>query len=357
MKEQHKYLDSINNETRDYFKILCKEFPDQLFDYIDTPEMQRIGKISISCGTDYSALFNIKYFNSNLEHSVGVALIIWNFTHDKKQALAGLFHDIANPTFKHCIDFLNGDHEKQESIDDRIFEILRGSDRISKLLERDGISFEEVDDYKKYPIADNDTPKLSADRFEYTFGSGMTYCRVWNLDDIKECYDNIIVAKNEDGVDELCFRDVVVCEKYIKIISKLWPRWVDNDNKITMQFWADILKAMIEQGYLETDDLYKISEQDVIDRILNCPNKYISDSFKKFQSATKSYDSKTPVIGKYCVRVKGKRRYINPLVLNDGRAVRIDSVSEQARLVIEKYLNFTTSEYVCFDFDFDLNKK
>ena len=67
--------------------------------------MDRIGKISMSCGTDYSKCFDVKYFYSNLDHSVAVALIIWHFTHDKKQTLAGLFHDIATPVFKHCIDF------------------------------------------------------------------------------------------------------------------------------------------------------------------------------------------------------------------------------------------------------------
>lgn len=35
------------------------------------------------------------------------------------------------------------------------------------LLKRDGISFEEISDYKRYPIADNPRPQLSADRLEY----------------------------------------------------------------------------------------------------------------------------------------------------------------------------------------------
>ena len=102
-----KYYDQLNQEIKEYFKILSSEFPEWLEEYIATSEMQRIGKISMSCGTDYSKFFNVRYWYSNLDHSVGVALIIWNFTHDKKQTLAGLFHDIATPVFKHCIDFLN----------------------------------------------------------------------------------------------------------------------------------------------------------------------------------------------------------------------------------------------------------
>ena len=103
----NKYYKNLNDEVKEYFNILSPEFPSWLLEYINTPEMKRISKISMSCGTDYSSCFNIRYWYSNLDHSVGVALIIWHFTKDKKQTLAGLFHDIATPVFKHCQLFLH----------------------------------------------------------------------------------------------------------------------------------------------------------------------------------------------------------------------------------------------------------
>ena len=50
------------------------------------------------------------------------------------------------------------------------------------LLNRDGIKVEEISDYHIYPIADNDTPKLSADRFEYTFSNGIFLYDAWDLE-------------------------------------------------------------------------------------------------------------------------------------------------------------------------------
>ena len=149
----------------------------------------------MNCGIDYTKVFHIKYWYSNLEHSVGVALIIWHFTKDKKQTLAGLFHDIATPTFKHCIDFMNGDYEQQESTEERTETIIKESKEIRDLLERDKIKIEEVSNYHRYPIADNDTPKLSADRFEYTFSNGLVFRRIWELETIKEIYDNVRILK------------------------------------------------------------------------------------------------------------------------------------------------------------------
>ena len=58
-----------------------------------------------------------------------------------------------------------------------------------------GGKLEDVIDYKIYPLADNDTPKLAADRMEYNFSCGLNFFRVWELDKIKEAYDNIVITK------------------------------------------------------------------------------------------------------------------------------------------------------------------
>lgn len=348
-----KYYESLNEEVKAYFKILSKEFPEWLLEYIDTPEMSRISKISLSCGTDYSKCFNIKYWYSNLDHSVGVALIIWNFTHDKKQTLAGLFHDIATPTFKHCIDFMNGDSEKQESTEERTFDIIRNSKKIMSLLKRDGIKIEEVSDYKIYPIADNKTPKLSADRFEYTFSSGLTFFRVWELDKIKRIYENVIVGKNEDGIDELVFKDQMICEEYIHIISHLWPEWISAKDRTVMQFLADMCKSMTIAGYLTIDDLYNLSEQEVIDRIANCEDSYLAESFKLFQNASDVKRSSILVNDKYCINIKTKTRYVVPLVVKNNQMIRINKLSEQSNCEINNYLEIAKENYYSyFDFDF-----
>ena len=347
------YLDNLNEEVREYFKILSPIFPDWLLEYIETKEMQRIGTINLSCGTCYSKMFPNKYWYSSLDHSVGVALIVWHFTHDKKQTLAGLFHDIATPCFKHCIDFLNGDSETQESTEELTETIIVNSKDIMTLLNRDGIDIKEVADYHIYPIADNDTPRLSADRFEYTFSCGLVQKRIWELDTIKEMYENVSVMKNEDGIDELAFNDSKICEKYIHTISKIWPTWIFDADRAVMQFIADIIKSMNVKGYLSINDLYTLSEEDVLNKIRTCPDEYIRECFEKFEKATSVYGSDTFVENKYCVSVKSKKRYIVPLTKCDNKApCRIDKVAPLVKKDIEDFLNMSYSKYIGFDFDF-----
>ena len=101
-----------------------------LNDYIYTPEMQQLDGINQICGAYWRKENIYEDMYSVLKHSVGVALIIWNFTQNKKQTIAGLLHDISSPAFKHCIDFLNGDAEKQESTEEQTLEVIKNSKEI-----------------------------------------------------------------------------------------------------------------------------------------------------------------------------------------------------------------------------------
>ena len=348
-----KYYNNLDDLRKEYFKVLSPVFPEWLLDYIDTPEIQKLSGISMVCGTDYSKIYDYKSFNSTLDHSVGVALIIWNFTKDKKQTLAGLFHDIATPIFKHCIDFMNGDSEHQESTEERTEQVIRNSQTILSLLNRDGIKVEEISDYHIYPIADNNTPRLSADRFEYTFSNGLFLYGAWNVDEISKYYNDITILKNEDGIEELGFKTPQICKEYLHTILPIFANYDSDNNRTVMQFFADIVKSMNVKGYITVDDLYELSEEDVINRILNCDDTYIKESFVKFQNATSVYGSDTPVNNRYCISVKGKKRYIVPLTQNNGNAYRISQIDETARNEVQDYINLKRSKYTGFNFEFN----
>ena len=333
---------------KEYLKILSNEIPDFLNDYINTPQMQKLSEISVSCGTYYTKLFDKMVWYSSLDHSIAVSLIVWNFTKDKKQTIAGLFHDIATPVFKHSIDFMNGDYKKQESTEELTTQIISGSKEIISLLKRDGIKIEEVDNYHIYPIADNDTPMLSADRLEYTFSNGLDVCKnIWNLEEVKEIYENIEIQKNEQGIEELGFKDIKIAEKFVKGMRILSNSYIDNKTKFSMQFLADIMKIMSSQNLITKKDLYELSEKEVIERIENCDYAEISQKFDMWKNAHEIKESDEKVKDKYCVSIDAKIRYINPLV----NGIRISEISEVAKEEIQKALEFKTKKYAYLGFD------
>ncbi len=349
------YIQTLKPETKEYFEILSSEgIPEFLNEYIETPQMQKLGGISTSCGTVYSKLFNHKFSNTTLDHSIGVALIVWNFTKNKKQTLAGLFHDIATPVFKHTIDFMNGDYETQESTKELTKQIISESKEIMELLNRDGIKIEEVADYHIYPIADNDTPKLSSDRLEYTLSNGLGATKeLWTLEEIREIYEDIEVQENEDKIEELGFKNQKIAEKFVHGMRQLSAEYIQNKTKFSMQFLADIMKKMSEMNQITQKDLYNLTEKEIIEKIEKCEEKNIAKNFDFWRNATIINESDTEVIGKYCVSIMNpKIRYIDPLVKVKDKFNRISKISEVASQEIEKAKKFKTKKYAYLDFTF-----
>ena len=340
-----KYIDSVDKRVLDYFNVLEPNFPEWLNDYIETKELLKQRYISMTCGTIYSDLFESEFFFSSLDHSVAVALIVWHFTHDKKQTLSGLFHDIATPAFKHCVDFLNGDYMTQESTEDLTSKIIGSSKEIMDLLKRDNIKLEEVEDYHIYPVADNDTPKLSADRLEYSLSNALLTYKLSDIDEIKKIYSDVILDKDEDGTLELSFKSKETALEFVKITSKLSIIYREDRTRYSMQLLADIIKKLNEDRLITKEDLYNKKESEIIEIIEN--SKY-KDIFNIWKNAKNIKASKEKPKNVYFVHHGAKIRYIDPLV----NKRRMSSISEEAKKEIDKNLLYDMNNYVYLDFKF-----
>ena len=342
------YFEEIPKKINDYFHILSNEIPDFIKEYIEAPEMQRLKGISMVCGENFTKMCPYVMYYSRLEHSIGVALIIWNFTKDKKQALAGLFHDIASPAFSHCIDFLNGDYENQESTEELTTKIISESKHIMSLLNRDGIKLEEVDNYKLYPIADNDTPKISADRLEYSFSNGFSLEDVWKDGEIKKIYSDLKIIKNENDEIELGFKTPQFAELFIDRTKILWIDYVEN--RFIMQIIVEIIKILNENNLIEKADFYRLSESDIIEIAKNSNILEVENLVKNMMQVSELYESDEQVENRYCIKVPAKYRYIDPLVEKDNGIIRLTKISDIAREAKEKLFKIDFSKYLYSNF-------
>lgn len=338
------YYDTINKEIKEYFKILEPDFPEWLNEYINTKELLHQQYISVTCGTIYSKLFESDFFFSSLDHSVAVALIIWHFTHDKKQTLSGLFHDISRPVFKHCVDFLNGDYMTQESTEDLTSKMIKESPEITKLLKRDKIEIEEVDNYHIYPIADNDTPKLSSDRLEYSLSNALFTYKLLDKEEIKEIYNDIEIGINEENEKELGFKTKKIARNFVKITSKLSVIYREDRTRYSMQLLADILKRLNEDNTISIEDLYKLKESEVIDIIEKSRYREVFNIWKDAKKVKVSKEEPSKV---YFVHHGAKVRYIDPLF----NGIRMSKACRIAKNMIDKNLKYDMNNYVYLDFE------
>lgn len=333
------YLDSIPTEIKQYFTILESHPPKWLEGYVETPAMLRSASISNNCGMVYTDLQPNNFFYSNLDHSVGVALVIWHFTHDKKQTLSGLFHDIATPTFKHCIDVMNGDGAKQESLEQLTSTFINNSPEIMSLLDRDHINLGEVNNYHLYPIADNDSPRLASDRLEYSLSNALFLYDKLTLDEVSEIYQDIEVQANEDGLPELGFKTKRLARKFVKATSEMSIFYRNERNVYSTRLISDILKGLREDGRLTIEDLYTLPESAIVQKI---EDSKFQPVFDRWRTARSLKTSKEQPINTYSVRQPLKVRHIDPLV--NGQ--RISKTCKIANSYIAKNLAYAMNDYV-----------
>lgn len=352
----------VSYDIKAYHKILSPDYPDFLDKYINLPMLQRLQGIGLLCGSDWTPLFKNRMYYSRLDHSVGVALIVWHFTHNKAQTISGLLHDISTPTFSHVSDFRKGDALTQTVTEGPTAKMIRENADLQALLKEDGLTSAMVEDYHIYPIADNEIPQLSADRLEYMFPSGMALEGSWTLPEIERCYNDLTILKNEDGFEELGFKTLEIAEDYCYRFCMTGHILQLNEDKIVLHMLGQIMNMAVSENLLSEEDFMTKNESQIIeilDKKLTSkesvipndvsviPNSFrnLSRLYKTFRTMTKVLHTNEPLDENeyFCLNLKVKQRYINPLV--NGK--RLYDVSEKARQIIDDFKSFEDTKYGC----------
>lgn len=341
-----------NYDISSYYRILSPDFPEFLTPYLELPVMNRLKGIGLLCGTDWTRLYRNRFYYSRFDHSVGVALIVWHFTRDKKQTLAGLFHDLSTPLFSHVADFRKGDALTQSATEEPNAAIIKGNRELVELLARDGLTPEQVCDYHIYPVADNEIPQLSADRLEYMFPSGMALEGSWTMEEIQQVYNDLEVMKNEESVDEIGFRTVEAAELYCYRFCMTGHVLQLNENKLTLQLLAKITSLAIDLKIITEEDCMLLSEKEAMERFDKSENPEFRKYYNTFRNMTEieHTGSKLPEDEYFSVSLKVKQRYINPLVKAGYKARRLYDVSEKSRKLIDDFLTYSDTEWGCVKF-------
>ena len=276
--------------------------------------MQKQSGISVSCGTYYTKLFDKMIWYSSLDHSIAVSLIVWNFTKDKKQTLAGLFHDIATPCFSHVIDYMNKDHEKQETTEEYTDFVIENDIWLCHCLEEDGIYLEDIVDFKKYSIVDNDRPKACADRIDGVVLTGIGWTKNISKNDIKNIVMAMRLFKNENEELEIGFNSLEVAKLVLKVSESIDSYCHSKEDFYMMELLAKITKYAIDMNIICYDDLYKLNEKELFNILEESSDLYLKELIMEFKTKKKEDIEDVKVSNV-------KIRDLNPLV--NGERLRL----------------------------------
>ncbi len=325
----------------EHYLIYHNKIPAVLRDCMAAPCVQRLKEVGMNCGCEYTSFPRFAGLEpySRFDHSVGAALIVWHFTHDAKQAVAGLLHDVATPVFAHVVDFLKGDYLVQESTEDGTRAIIEADETLQAALKTHGLTTDDVCDYHRYPIADNDSPHLSADRLEYTLGNLLNY-RIRTEAEAKAFYADLHVGTNEEGAPELVFSDAKLAEDFAFASLACSRIYVSDEDRYAMQILSELLRDALTAGVLSEADLHT-TEPQVIEKLLDC--EHTAKAWRRYRAYHAMRRADAPEGEGQWRRIPAKKRYIDPLIQGVGR---VSAYSDAFRMAVEAFRSDPQTEWI-----------
>ncbi len=299
-----------NSILQQYLDILeYNRKPEFLDKYLKVPSLLRLKNIGYFCGMDYASkhIYCFDEYISRYDHSLTVALLTWNYTKNIQATLAGLFHDIATPCFSHVIDYMNKDYENQESTEEYTENILKNDTYLKECLNQDNILIEDITNFKKYSIVDNDRPKLCADRLDGVILTALFWTKTININDVKNIIDNTQIFIDEEGEKEIGFKSSKVANIVLNASKTIDTFCHSNEDNYMMELLASITRKAIDNGYIAYKDLYILNEKELIDILENCNDKEITTKITEFKNIEKEDIPETNLSNV-------KIRALNPLV-------------------------------------------
>ncbi len=306
----------------DYHSIYQTETPEFLLRLCLTPPLRRLADVGMNCGCEYTAFPRFAGIGrySRLEHSLGAALIVWRFTRSEAQAAAALLHDAATPVFAHVVDFLRGDYLEQTATESGTARLIRASAEIGAVLRSLGLRAEDVEDYHRYPVADNDAPRLSADRLDYTCGNAVNF-GLASREELAEIFADLRVGKNEFEETELVFRDKEKAARFAFLALACSKIYVCDEDRYAMQRLSELLRAALEAGVIEEGDLAS-TETAVIGKLLSDPA--CAAGWRAFCAMSRTARAERPDERGPWRKIFAKHRRIDPFAEGLGRVSAFD---------------------------------
>ena len=182
-----------------------------------------------------------------------------------------------------------------------------------------------------FPVADCPSPRLCADRLEYTLSNGVYY---GFSTDIQPMYDDLTVGINEDGIEELVFTSKQTALDFADMALACGKVYICDEDRYAMERLSRILKKALDENIVTLQDLYT-DECRVI-------TKLPEDDWKRFCRLSRVFRVDGP--GELSYRVTAKKRYIDPLVREQGRVSDLFSGFKER---VEEFCVCSQDYYIC----------
>jgi uncharacterized protein len=264
------------------------------------------------------------------EHSIGVWYLSFRYKRPIEEQIACLLHDVPHTAFSHVIDLVVKDknHEYHEKFAKKI--IINSE--IPKILKKHNINIRKILKKEEYELLENNLPDISFDRWDYFMRDGFTL-QFLPIELINVFLENIHLKNNK-----LYFKDIRLASVFA-ILFMNFSRliWLDPTSHGSFNLISEALKIALEKKIITEEDFFT-NDKVLLGKLKNANNSEINKLLNRLRPGKEfiyAPRNKAEFFG------PNKPRYVNPLIINEGKLVRLsDSVPS-----MEHYFEEFTKRY------------
>jgi len=309
--------------------------------YFNTKTLKRLKGKGFFCGMDYVGIKQMqpREYYSRYDHSKNVAYSAWTLSESLTTALAGAFHDVGTLSFAHVNSFKKGEALTQENDELNVKSVLLQDKELLEYLNEDKIELEDVVDYSQYPLLDKKIPALCLDRVDGILASCLFWACTHSVEQIQELYYMLTYFENLNG---MCFDtsserllnfngEIVLNEHHVTADYEDWFAVINvyskillsKENRYLMEVFGMILNYYEEVGIFNEQDLFSLSEEEIVSRIQNSKHKNVWLDFISIDKVSYAKQDDKGLI----IYSKPKIRQANPLCFGQMEVCEIDGIS------------------------------
>lgn len=217
-----------------------------LLDLLDSTAVRRLGSV-LQHGI--TGLLGITEPITRLEHSIGAMILCRRLGASLEEQIATLLHDISHTAFSHVIDYVFDNHDGQSYHDDQKEAYMAQTD-LPALLASHGYDWHIFIDETAYPILEQPTPHLCADRIDYFLRDSIPL-RVASQAEVFAVLPHLKLCKGRIAVDS------------IDMAQWLAHRFIEADDASWSNFREVGLYELTAQAIKRGLDLNAIQETDL----------------------------------------------------------------------------------------------
>jgi HD superfamily phosphohydrolase len=254
-----------------------------------------------------TALIGLTEPITRFEHSMGVMVLVKRLGAPLEEQIAALLHDVSHTVFSHVIDYVYDGHDSQSYHDEKKEEYMSSTD-LPDVLADHGYDWHDFVDEERYPLLEQPSPRLCADRLDY-------FLR-----------DSLPLGLAEDGDIQMVLEHLVVVDGRVATSTVEAAQWLGHTYMAADEAsWANFrevglyeimaraIKKALHLGIIDESDFW-LTDEVTWDKLQAQADPALAAQLSLVSRETQfAWDENAPTF-----RVSTKLRAIDPDVVVEG---------------------------------------